>query len=72
MDDCIHWSTFMPTGDSQAAMEIVIVVIYWYIHASYLPFKTDWKDDRGNLLPEKKMQHLVQIIYSIGCTVLNF
>ena len=22
-----------------------------------MPFKTDWKDDRGNLLPEK-MQHL--------------
>ena len=53
----VFWSTFMPTGDSQAAMEIVIVVIYWYIHASYLPFKTDWKDDRDNLLPEK-MQHL--------------
>ena len=53
----VFWSTFMPTADTQVAMEIVIVVIYWYIHAKNLPFKTDWKDNKGNLLPDK-MQHL--------------
>ena len=53
----VFWSIFMPTGYSQVAMQMIIVIIYWYVHAKNLPYRTNWKDIRGNLLPEK-MQNL--------------
>ena len=53
----VFFNTFMPTGESQAAMSIVIIVIFWAAHALAEPFRIDYdRVDSPNL--ENRLQHL--------------
>ena len=61
----VFFSTFMPTGEWQAAMDITITVVYWGLHAWCLPYRTDWKDENGNPAdpdPENNLQHYMYAI----------
>ena len=50
----------MPTGELQATADILITLVYWYLHWKYLPYRTDWKDADGNPADpdlENNLQH---------------
>jgi len=66
----VFFSTFMPTAALQATMDIVIILVYWGLHAWCLPYRTDWVDAEG--IPadpdlENKMQHY---LYGLQLTMI--
>lgn len=54
----VFWATFMPTGETQAAAEIVTIGLFWGLHALNAPFKDDWRDSKGRLIASSQMQNL--------------
>ena len=48
----------MPTAETQAAMEIVTIGLFWGLHALNAPFKDDWRDGKGRLISSSQMQNL--------------
>lgn len=49
----VFWATFMPSGEAQAAMEIVTIGLFWGLHALNAPFKDDWRDNKGRLIASR-------------------
>jgi cbb3-type cytochrome oxidase subunit 3 len=61
----VFFSTFMPTGQSQAALVIVITLVYWYLHYMHEPYRTDWKDSEGNPADPDLENNLQHYMYAI-------
>jgi len=61
----VFFSTFMPTGQSQAALDIVITLVYWYLHYMHEPYRTDWKDAEGNPADPDLENNLQHYMYAI-------
>ena len=61
----VFFATFMPTGQSQAAMDIVVTLGFWYLHYKHEPYRTDWKDAHGNPADPDLENNLQHYMYAI-------
>ena len=66
----IFFSTFLPSGELQAIADIVIILVYWGLHARYLPFRTDWKDEDGNPADPDLENNLQHCMYAIQLLII--
>ena len=66
----VFFSTFMPTSDWQAGMEITIICVYWVIHAICLPYRTDWKDSKNEPVSPHLENNLQHFMYAIQLSLI--
>ena len=66
----VVFAIFMPTGQLQAIASMVITLIYWGLHAKYLPYRTDWKDADGNPADPDLENNLQHYMYAIQVVIV--